>query len=283
MSKRDQILNPVFIVGLVALLLNNFYFKHTFLNTLTGKLSDFAGLIVFPIFIAWIIPTFKKSISIVTGILFIIWKTPLVTPIIETVNQTLPFKIQRIIDCSDYLALFVLPFAHKIINKDSTLFINTSKLIRLSKFGIASVSFFAICATSIPPPVEIPKGTVYIGKEYTIKKSKAETIELIKSLGYNVDYYENLDDSTTIKKYRSSRILYYQTDNIVIYDDDSKPIDTIPNVKYTMYEPKENRTKIEIINVTISKDGNIQRWQTLKYLRKQYKKAMEKQMIKKIK
>ena len=142
---------------------------------------------------------------------------------------------------------------------------------------------FRSCATSMPPPVEMPKGTIYIGKEYTIKKSKTETIEMIKSLGYNVDIYENLEDSTTIKKYRSRNIPYYQTDNIIIYDDNSKAIDTILNVKDTLSEPKENRTKIEIINVTLSEDGNIQRWQTLKYLRKQYKKTMEKQVIEKIK
>jgi hypothetical protein len=40
----------------------------------------------------------------------------------------------------------------------------------------------------MPPPVEIPKGTVYIGKAYTIKMSKTETIKMIKSLGYNVDF-----------------------------------------------------------------------------------------------
>lgn len=283
MTKRNQILGPIFIVCLLTLLLNDFYLKQTFANVLTGKLSDFAGLIVFPIFIAFVIPTSKKWISIVTGILFIIWKTPLVSPIIETLNQTFPFKIQRIIDYTDYWALLVLPIAHIITNQDTKLSFNSNKLLQFGKIGIASVSFFAICATSIPPAVEMPKGTVYIGKEYTIKKSKDETIEMIRSLGYNVDYYENLEGSTTVKKYRSRKIPYYQTDNIVIYDDNSKPIDTILNVKYSMFEPKENKTKIEIINVTLSEDGNIQRWQTLKFLRKQYKNMIEKQVIKKMK
>lgn len=283
MKNRNQIFNPIFIVCLITLLLNDFYLKQTFSNALTGKISDFVGLIVFPIFIAYIFPNTKKWISIATGILFIIWKTPLVTPIIEALNQILPLKIQRIIDYSDYWALLALPIAHKIINQEIKLDFNSSKSLKFGKIGIASVSFFAICATSVPPPVEIPKGTIYIGKEYTIKKSKTETIEMVKSLGYNVDFHENLEDSETIKKYRSRNIPYYQTDNIVIYDDNSKPIDTILNVKYTLYEPKKNKTKIEIINVTLSEDGNIQKWQTLKYLRKQYKKTMEKQVIEKIK
>ena len=208
---------------------------------------------------------------------------PLVSPLIDTLNLTIPFRIQRIIDYSDYWALLVLPIAHKIIHQDTKTNINSYNILRVSKFGIVVVSFFAICATSMPPPVEMPEGTIYIGKEYTIKKSKEETIEMIKSLGYNVDYHENLEDSVTIKKYRSRKMPYYQTDNIIIYDDNSIPIDTILNVKYTLYEPKENKTKIEIINVTLSEEGNIQRWQTLKYLRKQYKNMLEKQMIKKVK
>lgn len=283
MTKRNQVLHPIFIVCLLTLILNDFYLKPTFANQLTGKLSDFAGLIVFPIFLAFLIPTSKKWISLITGILFLIWKTSFATPLIDILIQTLPFKIQRIIDYSDYWALLVLPLAHRIINHHTITIINSNKILRLSKIGIASVSFFAICATSIPPPVEMPEGTIYIGKEYTIKKSKDETIDMIKSLGYNVDYYKNLEDSITIKKYRSRKIPYYQTDNIIIYDDNEKPIDTILNVKYTLYEAKENKTRIEIINVTLSEDGNIQRWQTLKYLRKQYKKTFEKQVINKIK
>lgn len=283
MTKRNQILNPVFIASLLILLLNDLCLKEAYTNQLTGKLSDFAGLIVFPVFMSFIFPAFKKWIVIVTGILFVIWKTPAVSPIIDSLNQVLPFQIRRTIDYSDYMALLVLPFAHKITNKDQNQIFTSQKLLRIAKTGIASVSFFAICATTMPRVYEMPKGTIYIGKAYTIKKPKAEIIERIRTLGYNVDQYDDLADSTSTMKYSPPRMPYYQTDNIVIYNDNSVPIDTILNVKYTMYEPGKNRTRIEILNVTLSKDGNIQRWQTLKFLRKQYKKAMKKQLINQIK
>lgn len=283
MTKQNLILHPIFIGSLLTLLLNDFYLKQTFSNHLTGKLSDFAGLIIFPIFIAYLIPKFKKWASIAAGILFVIWKTPIVSPLIDILNQTLPFRIQRIIDYSDYWALFILALTHNIIKQDTKINLRNNFILRVSKIGLTVFSLFAICATSYIRPPEIPKGTIYIGKEYTIKKSKEETIQILKSLGHNVDYHENSEDSTTVKQYYSRKVPYYQTDNIVIYDDDSKPIDTISNVKYTLYEPKENQTNIEIINVTLSEDGNIQKWQTLKYLRKRYKKILEKQMIKKIK
>lgn len=281
--KKNYILHPIFIICLLTLIINDFYLKTSLGNWLTGKLSDFAGLIVFPIFIAYLFPTTKKWISVLTGILFLVWKTPLLSPFIEIFNQTFPVQIKRIVDYSDYWALLGLPIAHLLLNGNKDISIKPSKVLQIGKFVILSLSFFAICATSVIPPTELPKGTVYIGKEYTIKKSKNEIIEMIESLGYNVEYFENLDQSKSLKTHRSRRVPYYQTDNIVIYDETSNPIDTVLNVKYTMYEPKENVTIIEIVNVTLSEDGNIQRWQTLKYLRKQYKRMLEKQVVDKIK
>ena len=112
---------------------NDFYLKQVFSNTLTGKISDFAGLIIFPIFMAFVFPNTKKWISIATGILFIIWKTPLVTPIIETFNLAFPLKIHRVIDYTDYWALIVLPVAHIILNQNRKLNLNDGKLIKFCK------------------------------------------------------------------------------------------------------------------------------------------------------
>ena len=42
--------SPGFVVGLSLLLLNDLFLKARFHNPLTGKLSDFAGLFVFPLF-----------------------------------------------------------------------------------------------------------------------------------------------------------------------------------------------------------------------------------------
>jgi hypothetical protein len=207
----------------------------------------------------------------------------LTTPLIDSINQYSLFRIQRIIDYTDYWALFVLPLTHKLITKDLKITFRNNITLKTTKFALTILSFFAICATTLPPAVEVPKGTIYIGSKYTIKKSKEETIEMIKWLGYNVNHYENREDSTISTEYRSKFFDYYQSDNIVIYDDNSIPIDTILNVKYYLSAFKEDRTIIEIINITLSEDGNIQRWQTLKYLRKQYKKMVEKQFINEVK
>ena len=117
MKRKELILNLYFVVGLTVLILNDFYLKYEYGNFVTGKLSDFAGLLIFPMFIAALIPNFRKSISILTGIGFFIWKLPLFSPVIDLINQ-LPFvTIHRVTDYSDYMALLILPLNHYLIPK----------------------------------------------------------------------------------------------------------------------------------------------------------------------
>lgn len=280
MKSRNQLLHPLFLICLFLLLLNDFYLKPVLSNGFTGKLSDFAGLIVFPVFIAYLFPVSKRGIALVTGILFIIWKTPLVTPLIEWFNGFMPFAIHRVIDYSDYWALLVLPIVHRMLNSDRAPKLYTGKLVRIGRIGVAGVSFFAVCATSMAPKIGVPPGTIYIGKSYKIKKSKQEVIEMIQSLGYNVD-----EGSYSAQKAPNGVWMpsYYQTDNIVIYNDDGKPVDTILNVKYSLYERDQKFTFIEIINVTIDAKDPIQKWEILKFLSKQYRKALKREFVKKLK
>ena len=62
--KRDTSIfqTPIFILSLTLLLLNDFWWKQIFHNSLTGKISDFAGLVVFPLFFTAFLPQFKKTI-----------------------------------------------------------------------------------------------------------------------------------------------------------------------------------------------------------------------------
>lgn len=280
MTKTHILFHPLFILSLLILLLNDFFLKQAYPNQFTGKLSDFAGLVVFPMFVAGIYPRSVLCISGITGLLFIVWKTPVVSPVIELFNQISHLQVQRVCDYSDYWALIVLPIVHRLIKKDHFIHHRDNLLLPLVKGFLTTVTVFAICATSIPHPLEMPQGTVYIGTTFTIKKSKEETISIIRSLGYNVDYYENSADSTIPGAYRTP---YYQTDNIVLYDKHSMPVDTVVNVKYRVYETGKKKTNIQIINVTLSEKGNIQRWQTLKRLKKQYRKLLKHQLIEKIK
>jgi len=263
MKRKDLILNLYFVIGLIALILNDFYLKYEYGNFATGKLSDFAGLLIFPMFVVAIIPKLRKSISIITGIGFVIWKLPLFTPVVDLINQ-LPFvSIHRVIDYSDYIALLILPLSHYLINYHQFRpIIRVERIEYFSRLALLGISFFAFCATSVPWR-ETPKGTILIDKSYNIKLSKDSVIASIQRLGYNCDFYER--DPLKYKK----EISYYQTDNLIRRFDNSYTsfvIDTIANIKYMLEEVKPNKTKLTIINVTLSEEGNIQNWRRLKYL-----------------
>lgn len=288
MKNTNLILNPYFLIGLVVLLLNDFYFKYEYGNFVTGKLSDFAGLLIFPMFIVFLIPKLKKSASWIVGIAFIIWKTPLADPIISTINQFSPFFMLRTVDYSDYMALLILPLSHYLINyyNYKPINIKSKKLIYSSKYLVLVIAVFAFCATQMPRPYEMPKGTIYIGKSYKIKLPKDSIIKTIKQLGYNCTFHPKDSIRVNEKSYINlGSMEYYQTDDIVRYNywnNDSTVLDTIANIKYQLIELKPNKTKLTIINVTLSEEGNLQDWKKLKGVSKQYEKWLKKNLIEKI-
>ncbi|MFK7937171.1 MAG: hypothetical protein AB8G22_26890 [Saprospiraceae bacterium] len=62
-SKRSQIFTSLpFILALTLLLLNDFYWKATYANFWTGKISDFAGLFVFILFWSTLFPKRKTTV-----------------------------------------------------------------------------------------------------------------------------------------------------------------------------------------------------------------------------
>ncbi|HJU88985.1 MAG TPA: hypothetical protein VJ672_06300 [Gemmatimonadaceae bacterium] len=104
--------SPPFIASLALLLLNDLVLKTAFHNAVTGKLSDIAGLIVFPLFWSALAPRRRLEIVIGTGVLFIWWKSSLSQPVIELWNSIAPLTIGRTVDYTDLLALVVLPFVY---------------------------------------------------------------------------------------------------------------------------------------------------------------------------
>lgn len=279
MRNKNHILNPYFLIGLFLLIINDFYLKYEYGNYITGKLSDFAGLLIFPMFIAFLLPKLKKSISLIIGILFIIWKTPLVDPFIYLINHISVIPMHRTVDYSDYIALLILPLSHYLINyhKYKVGQIKQDKIKQCLTYSTLIVSFCAFCATSFPYR-ELPQGTIAITKSYNIKLPKDSVINSIKKLGYDCTFHQG--DSLEIGSYD-----YYQTNNIVryhTYNNDSTIWDTIANVKYRLVELNPKKTRLEIINVTLTKEGNIQYWKNLKVLSQQYESWLKKNLIEKV-
>lgn len=150
-TRYKQFTSIGFFIGLSILLLNDLYLKGHFNNLWTGKLSDFAGLFIFPIFWTILFPRHKVKIYLITTLFFIYWKSPYSQNFINIINILFPFKISRIIDYSDYLALTILPLSYYYNNLTKKYYLTVHPII------ILIISSFSFLATSYRTHIDYKK------------------------------------------------------------------------------------------------------------------------------
>jgi len=111
MSKRLAVLySPLFLTGLVLLIINDHLLKASYPGIVTGKLSDIAGLFVFPLFFSAFFPEHRRSVYLITAAGFIFWKSTASQFFINSWNVHF-MAINRVVDYSDLLALLILPLS----------------------------------------------------------------------------------------------------------------------------------------------------------------------------
>ena len=197
------LLHPIFLISLVLLLLNDFFLKYEFHNGLTGKLSDFAGLFVFTVFVSLIFNTHKRIALLITGLLFLWWKSPLSDSLIIFFNTQLQLPLHRVVDYSDYAALIVLPLSAfiKPIGCESSL------IRSIAIWCVGIVSFFSFTATSMIRKLA-DDNRVELNKTVKTKKTETEIIDILKKNGMSpkkdTALYERVWDDRYYVKSRSS-------------------------------------------------------------------------------
>lgn len=190
-KSRPEILSrPLFILALGLLLLNDFYLKYEFSNFLTGKLSDIAGLFLFPYFLSSLRIKWTKTIYLGTVFLFMFWKSPFSQDLINW-SQTIGIGFNRVIDYTDLVALFILPLSFSYFQKQLSTKRRTSKYLT-APLGL--ITLFAIWATTLPrEKVEMNQS---INEVYEIQMSKADIFNSIQAgHGYSESLEKNLTDS----------------------------------------------------------------------------------------
>lgn len=150
MKNRHLLTSYWFLAGLFLLLVNDLVLKAHFGNWLTGKLSDFAGLFIFPLFFTAIFPKQKRTIFALTAILFALWKSALSQPFIDAWNANGWLTIGRVVDPSDLLGLLALPLAFVVESRGDKL-----RLLRIPPALPFLLSTFAFAATSYSTDVPI--------------------------------------------------------------------------------------------------------------------------------
>ncbi len=145
-DRLKDLLSPFFIFSLLLLIANDFILKAVFNNALTGKISDFSGLFIFPIFWSAIFPKQKLLIFISTAIVFTFWKSDYASPIIHLLK---PYSgIGRTADLSDLMALPMILLAWGYVKYNSNRHLGKPLMIRLTTYFIGTLTIFSFCATS---------------------------------------------------------------------------------------------------------------------------------------
>lgn len=226
--------SPYFLISLSLLLLNDFLLKQTFHNILTGKISDFAGLFVFPIFFYAFFPKNKKTIFILTGIFFSFWKSELSQPIINFWNSSLLFPIHRTVDYTDLLALMSLPAAYKFSDTESQIYFPWGRVGWAFSF---TLSLFAFCATSYQRNFDYEN-------TYDFPYSKEELVRKINSFGKKFSPY-NLPLSLNIKHANDFRTegtdtIWYFASSYKTYTTKTKTADGTRDSAYSYTVPQRD-------------------------------------------
>lgn len=208
-----------FVSGLIILLVNDFFLKEIFHNWFTGKLSDFAGLFVFALFWIALLPKHKLKVVITTGIIFILWKSSLSDSFISNFNSLPFFAIDRVVDFTDLMALFVLPLAYLVANRSEEL-----KTLYLSPSIPIVVAAFAFGATSYSTNEEF-------NKSYTVKAPKDSIINRLNRL-----------DSVNILRNNASDTIDLSIQNELCHDN--------INVKLTVVEFDDSTSVVTLLNAT---------------------------------
>ena len=114
-----------------------------FSNVLTGKLSDFSGVLVFGLLFNFFSDKNRRLNALFVVVLFTFWKSPLSESLIFAWNDLHIFPVARIVDYSDLLAFVMLPLVTHLPFSDKVKF---SRPV-YSNF-ILGITLFALCSTS---------------------------------------------------------------------------------------------------------------------------------------
>lgn len=146
-ASATHLVSPLYIGAVTGLILNDHILKQAFPGLITGKLSDFLGLFAFAVFLSVVMRHWIVGVHLTIAIAFVVWKSPLSDGMIQTWNATMPFRIARVVDYSDLVALSVLPFSMLYLQREWA----TAAHGRARTVVAALISVFAFTATSRYP------------------------------------------------------------------------------------------------------------------------------------
>ena len=176
--------SPPFVLAVALLLLNDWVLKAALGNWLTGKLSDFAGLIAFSLFWAALLPRRRNAVFALTTVGFLLWKSPLSEAPLAAWNALGLWPLARVVDYTDWLALTALLPSYWLARRyGGRMMIRPAPFRRrVAAVATAGIAMVAFTATSVAlPSYNIPNPT-----SHHISATRSEVRAGLDSLGLHV-------------------------------------------------------------------------------------------------
>jgi hypothetical protein len=281
--KKYLLLNWVFIVGLALLLLNDHYWKWTYGNYLTGKLSDFAGLLILPLLLAYFLPKPQQKWAVyLSGLFFLFWKSPCSESFIEAYNQLALIPISRVVDYSDLMALAILPFAGLLIRRLGDLPFLCLKWKLLTAPVLVTFTVFSFVATSPPPSFyynyNYQQGNVqFYHADYNIKMSKTAIVNKLGELGLQVKVDSTLMKINPRSSWSYSDTLDYTEAPYYLISEMVVEEDTLKNIQFGLRQLSDSKTRFYLNALTTS--SVVDSIQVEQQLSRLYEKFLKKALI----
>jgi len=265
---KNLIINRIFLPAILLLVLNDHFLKYHYSSWLTGKLSDFAGLLIFPLFLAYLFPRQARAMPLLTGLFFIYWKSPWSSPLIAFYDQFSPIGITRTVDYSDLLALTVLPLSWYLIPRIDRYKINLGRVPSLLLILPCSLIFMA----TQPPPYYRsqfePKGDISLNKTYHSRLTPQQVLETMTREGYaprpDTSYHSPRNNGS-----------FYIIENIPVPDIH----DTLKSVQFELKTDSTKGSHIIVNNINLRKPVNLGNWKMLRLYTRWYKRLVRKYVI----
>lgn len=199
--------HPFYWVSLLVLIINDFLLKSAYPGFITGKLSDFAGLVVLSLLIYTIFPNVFKSIKskvlllMGSGLLLALLQLPFFLSLFDAALITLQLPSHNLTpDLSDLIALTILPFVFLFMQNIEIREKQGERMrgfIPVPHLIFGSLSFFALCATS------------FVGqKEIALNQKISSSMEKAESL-FKIHEKFNDNEIETLASHVRGDTLYY--------------------------------------------------------------------------
>ena len=183
-TSRALLTSPAFLLAIGVLAVNDWALKPTFGNWITGKLSDFAGLFALPLLCCAFFPARRKRVFALVAVALLLWKSPLVDPVLAAWNSLGVWHLGRVVDYTDYVALLALVPAYGLARRHtaSSLGAAVSPARRIGTVLSAVGAVLAFAADSVlPPRYAFPDMAAY-----TVAASRTDVQNGLHDLGFRV-------------------------------------------------------------------------------------------------